>query len=462
MADSKVLVAPNRYAITRANRTFPWIALGLLAIFLLDSYRGWFMFLIGLGGVWLISLFWTRMLARKLRFARQMRFGWTQVGDRLEERFTLTNLAWLPALWVEVIYLSDMPDYQPARIVQVGGLSEHTWRKDGLCTRRGLFSLGPVTIHTGDPFGLFRARMEFSEKRTVLVTPPIVPLPEVEIAPGGRAGEGSARTYAPEPTVSAAGVRGYLPGDPLRHIHWPTSVRKGSYYVRQFDHAPASDWFILLDLDHRVQQGEGFYSTVEHGVILAASLTDLGLRAGHAVGLGLNGDRFTIKPPRLGETQHHDIMCSLALASTGKRPLSELLEKGRSLIGNSTSLILITADSQGSWLEPLFPLMDRGIKATVLLIDAHTYLEAVEMPPGDAGVGEVQVGSLHQGISPSMERLLNLLKAHGIRHYRFTREFMDRPETRPGKQGQWQWSKASSSRAFLKADPGDLTWKEIP
>jgi len=330
-----------------------------------------------------------------------------------------------------------------------------------VCTRRGLFSLGPVTIHTGDPFGLFRARLEFSGKRSVLVTPPIVSLPEVEIAPGGRAGEGSARTYAQEPTVSAAGIREYRPEDTLRHIHWPTSARKGSYFVRLFDRAPASDWFILLDLENEVQRGEGFFSTEEHGVILAASLSDLGLRAGIAVGLGINGDHFSLQPPSFGEAQRHNIMRALALASTGKVPLDKLLEKGRSLIHNNTSLIVITADSQGSWLERLLLLMERGIIPTVMLIDADTYLKPENAQQDHPRGAQQHVHSNHAGVSPSVQLLLARLEAHGIVHYRFPRSFLDQPEARPGKQGRWQWTKASGDQGGVKEGPGDLSWRDL-
>lgn len=424
----------------------------------MDSYRGWFILLVGLGGAWIFSLYWTRMLAMKLRFTREMRFGWAQVGDRLEERFTLTNPGWLPALWVEVIYQSNMPDYQPGRVVQVGGSSEYTWRTEGLCTRRGLFSLGPVTIRTGDPFGFFCTQMEFSGETTILVTPPVVSLPEVKIARGGRAGEGQARAYAPEPTVSAAGVRGYRPGDTLRHIHWPTSARKGSYFVRLFDNAPANDWFILLDLDANVQEGEGFYSTEEHSVILAASICDLGLRSGHAVGLGINGEPFSFQLPGFGEAQRQNMLRSLALASPGRMPLPELLEKGRFLIRDNTSLILITAGIDGAWFDGLFPLLERGIVVTVFLIDPDTYL-GPDVQQGDQREGEGQTYLKH--VSSSVQRFLEMLATYGIAHYRFTRWFFDRPEARPGKQGHWQWSKAKSSRAFLKEIPGDSNWRDL-
>ena len=79
--DNKIrkMKASPHYTLQSINRPFPWIVLVLVVIFLLDSYRGWFILLIGLGGVWVFSLFWTRMLAAKLWFSREMRFGWAQV-----------------------------------------------------------------------------------------------------------------------------------------------------------------------------------------------------------------------------------------------------------------------------------------------------------------------------------------------------------------------------------------------
>ena len=51
------------------------------------------------GVVWLASFAWARSLARSLRLIREMRFGWAQVGDQLEERFTLINHGVYPAIW---------------------------------------------------------------------------------------------------------------------------------------------------------------------------------------------------------------------------------------------------------------------------------------------------------------------------------------------------------------------------
>ena len=53
------------------------------------------------------------------------------------------------------------------------------------------------------------------------------------------------------------------------------------------DGAPASDWWVVLDVDLKVQVGQGWENTTELGIILAASLVDRGLRARHPQGVGL-------------------------------------------------------------------------------------------------------------------------------------------------------------------------------
>ena len=91
--------------------------------------------------------------------------------------------------------------------------------------------------------------------------------------------------------------------------------------MRQFEHTPASDWWIFLDLDPACQVGHGFDSTEEHGVILAASLAHKGLQEGQAVGLTVNSQSPVWLPPGRSASQRMDILRALALAKPGEYPL---------------------------------------------------------------------------------------------------------------------------------------------
>ena len=101
---------PKIHARVQLNtRLLPAMVVLLVVLQLTVPYQGWVALLVGFGGAWLIGYLWARSLARGLSLVREMRFGWAQVGDRLEERFTLTNKGWAPALWVEVIDHSTLP-----------------------------------------------------------------------------------------------------------------------------------------------------------------------------------------------------------------------------------------------------------------------------------------------------------------------------------------------------------------
>jgi uncharacterized protein (DUF58 family) len=366
------------------------------------------MMLLGLGGAWLLSYLWARSLARGLRLMREMRFGWVQVGDRLVERFTLFNDGWAPALWVELIDHSTLPDYQVGRGTRVGSGRSVRWHTDALCTHRGLFNLGPASLATGDPFGLFTVTLDCPASLPLIVLPPIVPLPSIEVAPGGWIGEGLPRTNALERTVSATSVREYAPGDGLRWIHWRTSARQDNLFVRLFDGTSAGDWWIILDMNRRVQVGEGEDGTEEHGVILAASLADRGLRLGRAVGLVAGGEPLVWLPPREGEPQRWQILRSLAQVSLGSRPLPELLVRMGSGMRRRASLIIITPQVDNVWLDALLLLVRCGAIPTVLLLDPISF----------GGSGDIQAVRM-------------ALTDMGVTHYVVARNLLERFEARP-------------------------------
>jgi uncharacterized protein (DUF58 family) len=368
-----------------------------------------------------------------------MRYGWAQVGDQLEERFTITNESYLPGLWLEVEDHSNLPGYTAGRVTSIGASQMMEWKTEGVCTRRGLFNLGPTTLRSGDPLGLCSLELVHPNATVLLVLPPVLPLPAIEIAAGGRVGEGRrSRRAALETTVSVESVREYVPGDPLKAIHWPTSARRDMLYVRQFEHVPSSDWWIFLDLESRVQAGRDFESTEEHGIILAASLANRGLREGHAVGLVTCSPELTWISPQHSSGHLMSILQALALAQPGKIPLASLLEDAQKSVRHGASLIIITPNVQAEWAAPMLQLVKIGITPTVLLID-----------PVSFGGAQASTGT---------QALLN---DYGIAHNLIQSDLLNRPEARPGKQGKWEWRVLGRGKAVAIRRPADTGWKPL-
>lgn len=430
----------------------------VLVMQLIDPYKGWMILLVGLGLTWLISFLWTRSLARHLSLVREMRFGWAQVGDQLEERFTLVNEGWFPALWVEVKDRSELPGYKVSRATGVDGNSQNAWHTSGLCTRRGLFRLGPTDLRTGDPFGIYTASLHDPASTTLMVMPPIIPLPSIDVAPGGRTGEAHPRSNAPERTVSASSVREWIPGDSLRWIHWRTFARRDQPYVRVFDGTPAGDWWILLDMDRQVQAGQGWDSTTEHSIILAASLADRGLRMKRAVGLVANGKELVWLNPGEGKDHRWEILRSLALIESGDYTLAELLERVAPVIGQHASLVIITPNTQPGWIKPLLHLIRRGVVPTVLFLDPVSFeTQAGRQPAVDDRLPATQTTAS----GPPSTVVMSLLAGLGVSRHLIGRDLIDRPEARPGQEGQWEWKIMPTGRAIPVRRPADVTWKVL-
>ena len=260
-----------------------------------------------------MAFFWARDLAIGLSAQRQLRYGWVSVGDRLEEEFALRNRSSLPALWVEIRDESSVPGYQIGAVRAVGGGDSVRWRQSSICTRRGQYHLGPWEIVTGDPFGLFEVRRRYASQDEIIIHPPIhnsVPIP---LPPGASEGRTRARERAWQATVNAATVREYHALDPLHWIHWPTTARRDSLYVRQFERDAAGDIWLVIDSQSAVQLGKGEEGTEEQAVLLAASLASRALGEMRAAGLAAYARTPRVVAPGLGQGQQWRLLRALAL-----------------------------------------------------------------------------------------------------------------------------------------------------
>jgi uncharacterized protein (DUF58 family) len=420
------------------TRLLPLLVIALAVMQLVDPSRVWMALLVGLGGLWLVCFLWTRSLADNLTVVREIRYGWVQVGDVLEERFTLKNQGWFPATWAELEDHSSLPGYDASLATGVDGMGITQWRKRWVCNRRGLFWMGDTSIHTGDPFGVYSVSIADPARISLMVMPPVVPLPQLEIIPGGYSGEGRPIPHAPETSVEASGVRAYVPGDSLRLVHWKTTARRAEPFVRLLEGTPASDWWVLLDLQAACQAGSDIDSTEEHGVILAASLVDRGLRANRGVGLLLNGKILEWLPPRTGAGQRWEVLRLLALASPGDTSLAQVLEHIRPNLGRNASLIVITPAASLDWLTRLPLLVRRGIRPTVFLLDLHSF---------DPQLDNTSVATE--------------LRKMDVTCHTIPRQLLDRPEAHPGTQGQWEWRVSPLGRAIPVRAPEDHRWRRL-
>lgn len=356
----------------RSKRTFnAWpllvVTLGIIWLILTAPSKVWTMLLVILGLVQLLSWLWIVSLGQHVRLVRERRYTWASVGDRIEERFTLHNPGFFPALWVEVEDRSTLPGYNTSRSTGVMADSYNRWTNDGVCTHRGVFRLGPTRLRFSDPLGLFTVEQFYPNSVDMVIFPPVVPLPSFPIDTRGQFGE-TLRRYSMTQTEAAAGVRPYNVGDSLNRIHWPTTARRDSFYVRQFDPASAGSWWLLLDVDPTVHVGEGINSTLEKAVVVAASLADHGLNLRQAVGFLSQCEQTGWLPPQLSNQQKWHLLKLLAQVQPTALPLADLLWRSRPLLAQRASLIIITTATSLNWLDALLHLQHQGVAPTVIFL----------------------------------------------------------------------------------------------
>lgn len=380
----------------QASQRWTWGLIGaLVALQLIAPSRVWLALLIALGGLVGFAYLWARQMAARVAVTRKQRYGWAHTGDLLEEQFELRNNSFLPVLWVEIDDHSDLPSYSARTVRSADPHSVIAWRSEGICERRGLFTLGPWQARLSDPFGFFRVTLDYPDSRSFLVYPPVVHLPMLSPPRGTAAGAGRISRHALELTTEAAGIRPYDPGDSQGRIHWRSTARRDSLMVKTFDLEPSGGLWIILDLDSAVQAGQGEESTEEYGVILASSLADRALREeGRAVGLaayGAVGSRgpsgITVEPlptivlPEKGRAHQWRILQALALVRAGGHwPLARVLAEMDRNLGRGMSLVVITPSSSAEWLPALLPAMRRGVAPSVVLLDAASFGGKANVP----------------------------------------------------------------------------------
>ena len=350
-----------------------WLGVVVLASLLVPD-RIWTTLLVGLGGLFAVAFLWAQQLAGGLRGQRRLRFGWVAVGDRLVEQFTLANGSPFPAFWVEIVDESNVPGYRAAVVRSVGAGGVERWRQDAICQQRGQFLLGPWTLHSADPFGIFRVTVRYPVSEEIIIHPPILSELPIPLPAGQSTGRSRARERSWQATVNAASVRDYRPQDPYRWIHWRTSAHTGDLYVRQFDLDAAGPIWLLLDLQADAQVGSGPEGTEEQGVLLAASLAARALHENRPIGLAAYGRHPHVIPPGQGEGQQWRLLHALALVTAdGDTTLEQALGDPGRTAQRGSAVVIITPTAESEWLPALSQLTRAGVQCNVTLMERASF-----------------------------------------------------------------------------------------
>lgn len=140
--------------------------------------------------------------------------------------------------------------------------------------RRGDYERARIEVSSGGIFGVTRGRKDLEIESPIIVFPAISWLESFPFDPRA--------TYSPVESYEWArkgigqdyyGVREYVHGDSLRHVHWKASARHGTLIVREFqqEFRPSAGVLLLLG---RPSLGTRDTNSLEDGLRAAASVAN--------------------------------------------------------------------------------------------------------------------------------------------------------------------------------------------
>lgn len=158
--------------------------------------------------------------------------------------------------------------------------------------RRGVYQFGNAGLTCGHLIGLTQYRTTQLIPAGVVVFPALLPpdaLPEpLERLTGSWILE---RRLTPDPFL-VRGLRDYVPGDPVRDIHWAASARTGRTQLRLYDTTVSLRLLAVLNGEYRESQWDQVSDQeqplIEYGISLAATLCVAAVRSGMPAGFAAN------------------------------------------------------------------------------------------------------------------------------------------------------------------------------
>jgi len=346
-----------------------------------------------------LSYLYALLSLKDIEIMRISKIKRQQVGGLFEERFEIKNNSKLNKFWIEITDASLLGNTINSRVI--ANLKPNRIRIHNssiLLLKRGLYSLGPTILSSGDPFGLFKSLSTIPSKKSLVVYPHLIDIQRILVYPSSKEGGRHLQIRTAQTTPQASGIREYQPGDPLNRVHWPYTMKHGKLMVKEFDEETQSNAWILLDaqknrhhkekvtnysynnrfksLRRRAARFKLSRDSFEYAVSIAATLTNFYISQNIAVGLTSVGREFVNVQPDKGKRQLSKILEKLAVVNDdGDLPITSIFEKQKSNIPKGSSVIMITAVDFSEIESQMHIAKLKRIKILPIRINTNSFID---------------------------------------------------------------------------------------
>jgi uncharacterized protein (DUF58 family) len=351
------------------------ISLFIIAALLREDFV--FILLYLLAGAFAIGHWWSRKGLKSLEVNRSLPQR-AFLDQEIQVELELENPSLLPLVWLRLhdslpVGLS-IPNFY-SQILSIGPYEKVKLEYPIQPRKRGYYSIGPLSLFTGDILGMGEQVKREEIKQDLIVYPKIIPLSNMELP--SRSPMGTLRSNVPifaDPTRTI-GKRDYAVGDSLRHVDWKASASIGRLQVKKFEPSISLETAIFLDLHESVYYQKTRIQSTELAVIAGASIANWIVSKRQSVGLFTNGfDPLAAEgisnkiPLAKGHSHLIRILETLGRIEIGdKVSIYEMVQQESPNLPWGTTLILITGNIDPQDLDVLFEARRRGQNAVLVL-----------------------------------------------------------------------------------------------
>lgn len=309
---------------------------------------------------------WQKYALHGVSYKRRFHYTRAFPGEEVEVRVEIENRKILPLSWLRVqdpwhklIGPKDESILAPSHLPDQGYLThvfslswfERANRTYPLVFRkRGIYTVGPARIDSGDLFGFFESEREDRREEYLTVFPKILPSSKINLQAEDPSGDHRSRRRLYEDQNQPMGVREYRPEDSFRRIHWLSTARTGQLQVKVYQPTSGQVMMVCLNVATFARPWEGVYpELLEHLVQVAATLVNMGIQDGYKVGLIANGglahadQPFRIPPGRSPQQLARLLEALAGVTPVVVAPFERFLLRELPRVPYGATLLILTA-----------------------------------------------------------------------------------------------------------------------
>ena len=228
-------------------------------------------------------------------------------GETVQLTVRLTARGHVDSATVHVVHSPGLRVVEGARATTVSVRDGETREMTLLVkpVRWGVYALGPVTV-TYYGRGRLVGDAVRVEAETVRVLPRDEEFEAQPVHPFTRALSGTHVARVTGSGIEPTGVREFVPGDPLRHVNWRVTARRGSLHVTE--QLPERNAEVVLFLDTFVDRGPEGATALDVAVRAAAGIADHYLASMDRVGVVGFGGVMRWVTAGSGRVQRHRVL----------------------------------------------------------------------------------------------------------------------------------------------------------